>query len=170
MFWSSHPVCIRCRLPRFCTFSILSILNLMWSWPFFYALLISQLSWFIPCKCSEFVTHILHSLPPHQLSLSYHGAYFTLTFPIPRKFLTSLTFYPQHPINLGAGSGSRRTFFLQCLGRSHIGLDRVTTNLTLTITKMIITRCMYVSQKDLGWVTFEGNFETLLLLLELQFQ
>ena len=123
MFWSSHPVCIRCRLPRFCTFSILSILNLMWSWPFFYALLISQLSWFIPCKCSEFFTHILHSLPPHQLSLSYHGAYFTLTFPIPRKFLTSLTFYPQHPINLGAGSGSRRTFFLQCLGRSHIGLD-----------------------------------------------
>ena len=54
-------------------------------------------------------------------------------------------------------------FFLQFFGRSHIGLDRVITNLTLTITKMTITRCMYVSQKDLGWVTFEGNFETLLL-------
>ena len=64
MFWSSHPVCIGCRLPRFCTFSILSILNLMWSWPFFYALLISQLSWFIPCNRSEFFTYIAFSATP----------------------------------------------------------------------------------------------------------
>ena len=77
---------------------------------------VAKLSWFIPYKCSEFFTHILHSLPPHQLSLSYHGAYFTLTFPIPRKFLTSLTFHLQHPINLRAGSGSRRTFFSSIFG------------------------------------------------------
>ena len=129
----------------------------MWSWPFFYALLISQLFWFIPCNRSEFFTYIAFSATPSTFTF-ISRCIFHSHFPNSSQI-------PYIPHILPATSPSiweqeaevDGHFFLQFLGRSHIALERVTTNLTLTITKLTITRCMYFFPKGYGGDDFWGQ-------------
>ena len=122
MVWSSHPVCIRCRLPRFCTFSILSILNLMWSWPFLYALLQNCLD--------LFPTNVLNSshiycILCHPINFHFH---ITVHISLSLSQFLANSLHPSHstcntPSIWEQEAEVEGHFFLQFLGCSHIGLD-----------------------------------------------